>query len=170
MDAQLIDEPELEFGRGGLHLDLRFGVMEHGPSDCGRERKPTQIKLAIVGTERSIEDACSWLSQARGGLESSGSTKKNLFPAFPGFSGTTAFGCDLVLERSTFTSIGPREIRDAAQHGDYEERIRNLTNLFVEGVSNAAAKSPGVVLVAMPIELLEEIVKAEDCLGHNDTD
>lgn len=28
MEAQLIDEPDLEFGYRGLHPDLRFGIME----------------------------------------------------------------------------------------------------------------------------------------------
>lgn len=165
MDAQLIDEPDLEFGRGGLHLDLRFGLMEHGPADLGRDRRPKEIRLAIVGTERSIEDASSWLSKACAGLESSGSKKKNLFPAFPGFSDTAAFNCNLVLDRSTFSSVSPREIHDAAQYGDYEERIRNLSSLFATAVANAAGKSPNVILVAMPDKLLEEIARAEDCLG-----
>jgi len=165
MDAQLIDEPELEFARGERHIDLRFGLMEHGPSDHGRERRPTEIKLGIVGTERSIEDAALWLSQARGGLAASGSKKKNLFSPFPGFSTDSAFACDLILDRSSFSSVGPREIHEAAQHGDYEERIRNLTKLFGDAVQNAASKSPHVILVAMPTELLEEIAKAEECLG-----
>ena len=55
MEAQLIDEPDLEFGYRGLHPDLRFGIMEHGPSDRGRDRKPSEIKLAVVGTERRAE-------------------------------------------------------------------------------------------------------------------
>ena len=167
MEVHLIDEPSLEFGNRGLHPDLRFGIMEHGPSDFGRERKPTEIKLAIVGTEKSIEDACRWLTAARGGYEGSGSPKKNLFPAFPGFSKESGFGCELVLERSMFASVSPREIREAGAHGDYEQRIMQLTDLFFEAVSAAAAKMPSVVLVAMPVELLEEIVKAEACMGKH---
>ena len=91
MEVHLIDEPKLEFGNRGLHPDLRFGIMEHGPSDLGRERKPSEIKLSVVGTEQSIEDACRWLTAARGGYQGSGSPKKNLFPAFPGFSKESGF-------------------------------------------------------------------------------
>ena len=64
-----------------------------------------------------------------------------------------------------FSSISPRDIREASAHGDYEERILRLTDLFFDAVSNAAAKSPSLILVAMPVELLEETVKAETCLG-----
>ena len=93
MEVHLIDEPKLELGNRGLHPDLRFGIMEHGPSDLGRERKPSEIKLSVVGTEQSIEDACLWLDTvARGGYQGSGSPKKNLFPAFPGFSRNSGFG------------------------------------------------------------------------------
>lgn len=167
MDAQLIDEPDLEFGHRGLHPDLRFGIMEHGPSDRGKERKPTEIKLAIVGTEKSIEDACGWLAKARMGLDGSGSAKRNLFPSFPGFSKDSGFDCDLILERSMFASVSPRDIREASAHGDYEERMLRLTDLFLEAVANAAAKSPSVVLVAMPVELIEEMAKAEACMGKH---
>lgn len=165
MEARLIDEPELEFGYHGMHPDLRFGIMEHGPSDRGKERRPTAIKLAIVGTEKSIEDACQWLTSARAGFDGSGSEKRNLFPPFPGFAKDSAFHCELILDRSTFASVSPRDIRDASSHGDYQERIHRLTELFFESVTNAASKSPSAILVAMPVELLEEIVKAEACIG-----
>ncbi len=165
MEARLIDEPDLEFGSRGLHPDLRFGLMENGPSDLGQDRKPREIKLAVVGTEKSIEDAIKWLTKARSGFEGSGSPKKNLFPGFQGFSQGTSFDCDLILDRSMTASVSAREIREAAAHGDYEERIRRLSDLFFQAVTHVATKSPSVVLVAMPAELLEEIVKAESCLG-----
>src|SRR5437660_29970 len=104
MEARLIDEPDLEFGYHGLHPDLRFGIMEHGPSDRGKDRKPDAIKLAVVGTEKSIEDSCQWLTTARAGFDGSGSDKKNLFPPFPRFARDSAFDCELILDRSTFAS------------------------------------------------------------------
>lgn len=165
MEAQLIDEPELEFGQGGMHPDLRFGIMEYGPSDRGMDRKPSEIKLAIVGTERSIEDSCRWMMKAKAGFDGSGSKKLNLFPGFPGFAKGSGFDCDIILDRSMFASVSPRDISDASAHGDYKERITRLTDLFFNSVSNVAAKSPSVVLVAMPTELLEEIVKAEAGMG-----
>src|ERR1041385_7156093 len=108
MEAQLIEEPDLEFGYRGLHPDPRFGIMEHGPSDRVIERKPKEIKLAVVGTERSIEDACQWLTTARAGFDGSGSEKKNLFPAFPCFAKDASFDCELILDRSMFASVSDR--------------------------------------------------------------
>jgi hypothetical protein len=165
VEAQLIDEPELEFGSGGMHPDLRFGVMEHGPSDRGMDRKPTEIKVAIVGTERSIEDSCGWIAKAEAGFEGSGSKKLNLFPGFPGLTKGVGFDCDIILDRSLSASVSPRDIREASAHGGYQERITRLTDLFFDAVANVAAKSPSVILVAMPTELLEEVVKAEGVIG-----
>jgi hypothetical protein len=165
METELIDEPDLEFGHGGLHPDLRFGVIEFGPADQGKDRKPSEIKLGLVGTEQSIEDAANWLTTAAKGLEASGSPKRNLFPDFPGFSRESTFNCDLVFDRSISMSVLPTDIHEAASHGDYEERIRHLSELFFEAITSTAAKSPSLVLIAMPRELLEEIVKAEACLG-----
>jgi hypothetical protein len=117
METELIDEPDLEFGHGGLHPDLRFGVIEFGPADQGKDRKPSEIKLGLVGTEQSIEDAVSWLTTAAKGLEASGSPKRNLFPDFPGFSRGSTFNCDLVFDRSVSMSILAKDIHEAAAHG-----------------------------------------------------
>jgi len=35
-----IAEPELEFGGGGRHLDIRFGLMDHGPFDAAHPEAP----------------------------------------------------------------------------------------------------------------------------------
>jgi hypothetical protein len=33
MHAEVIPEPELEFGGGGRHIDPRFGIANYGPAD-----------------------------------------------------------------------------------------------------------------------------------------
>ena len=33
MHAEVLDEPELEFGGGNRHIDPRFGIATYGPAD-----------------------------------------------------------------------------------------------------------------------------------------
>ena len=35
MKADFLHEPELEFGNGCRHVDVRFGLMHYGPLDAG---------------------------------------------------------------------------------------------------------------------------------------
>ena len=36
MNVTFLDEPQLEFGGNGRHIDIRFGIMGHGPLDRTR--------------------------------------------------------------------------------------------------------------------------------------
>ena len=42
MKLHFIDEPELEFGGGGRHIDIRHGLAEHGPLDRGLASDPVR--------------------------------------------------------------------------------------------------------------------------------
>ena len=45
MNIDFIDEPDLEFGGGGHHIDVRFGIMQHGPLDRGAPTSPAQLRV-----------------------------------------------------------------------------------------------------------------------------
>ena len=62
MKIEWISEPMLEFGQGGRHEDIRFGIMNHGPFDVGRREKPWPIRLGVVGTDQTIEGILRWLA------------------------------------------------------------------------------------------------------------
>lgn len=47
MKAILLQEPELEFGTG-RHVDIRFGLMAHGPVDF-EDSPASRIRAGIVG-------------------------------------------------------------------------------------------------------------------------
>ena len=49
MKFHFIDEPELEFGGAGRHIDIRHGLAEHGPLDCELATAPESIRVGVVG-------------------------------------------------------------------------------------------------------------------------
>ena len=49
MQAEVLDEPQLEFGGGARHIDPRFGIAAHGPADLDVPGAPTAIRLGLVG-------------------------------------------------------------------------------------------------------------------------
>jgi hypothetical protein len=79
-----IDEPCLQFGRD-RHPDIRYGIMNFGPFDVGEKRRPTGIKLGIVGTPAAVAGLNRWLERCRSEIAGKDSKKRNLFAPFPGF-------------------------------------------------------------------------------------
>lgn len=155
-----VREPDLEFGNGA-HIDIRYGLMDHLPHDIDQPRRPERIRLGMVGTAQSIEGASEWIERCRERVERKDSPKRNLFPEFPGFREESCFRSEIVLDESLNFTLTPREIRKAESKDDYETVVRNLVKLFLEAVEDLAQKSPDVILVSMPVELLEIIAVAE---------
>ncbi len=55
MHAEVLDEPELEFGGGNRYIDPRFGIATYGPADLGAAEAPRATRycagtLAGYGT------------------------------------------------------------------------------------------------------------------------
>ena len=52
-------EPELEFGGGGRHLDIRFGLTAYGPRDADSAAARKRLHIGIIGTNENVETLTS---------------------------------------------------------------------------------------------------------------
>src|ERR1700737_1416418 len=95
MRAELLIEPELEFG-AGRHVDIRFGLKNYGPVTFDERTAPKQINVGLIGTATTIQRVKEWLEHCRRGLPAKESKKPNLFPAFPGFGLDSCFRAESV--------------------------------------------------------------------------
>lgn len=68
MIARLLEEPEMQFGRGA-RVDPRFGLLDFGPADQVAEAAPTTIPIGVVGTQETIEGVLRWLCRCRKPIE-----------------------------------------------------------------------------------------------------
>ena len=48
MHAEVLDEPELEFGGGNRHIDPRFGITTYGPADLDAAEAPRAIRAGLI--------------------------------------------------------------------------------------------------------------------------
>src|SRR5262245_38453164 len=109
MKIEHLPEPELEFGGGGRHLDVRFGLMSYGPLDRGAPTAPGDLRLGIVSTPDTMPGVVRWLEQLRGPIAARPNNRlPNLFVPFPGCA--EVFGVDLLLDSVFRASIPSREI------------------------------------------------------------
>ena len=61
MHAEVLDEPELEFGGGNRHIDPRFGIANYGPADLGAAEAPRAIRAALIGPADQLGGVRAWL-------------------------------------------------------------------------------------------------------------
>ena len=154
MRLDFLEEPELEFGNGGTHIDVRFGIMQHGPLDRGTSVAPTQIKVGFVGTQETIEGIQTWLDQARSGVPAKDSQLSNLFPPFPGFSEQSCFGASLVFHERWVHSIHKGEIESVVTSGHIDHLVYDAVELFLDHASDLTEPGgPTVIICAPPPEL-----------------
>jgi hypothetical protein len=110
MKFEFFDEPELEFGNGGTHVDIRHGLMAHGPLDLGETTAPQQIRLGLVGTSESVDAVRAWFEKCEAGIEAKKSRLGNLFPPFPSFREGMTFRSQLAFHDRWTSTVRQREI------------------------------------------------------------
>lgn len=175
MNLTFIEEPELQFGID-KHVDIRFGIMNYHPFDIAESRRPQLIKVALIGTNESIEGTVKWLERCRSEIPARNSFKPNLFPKFPGFSEQSPFRSKLVFDNALLRSIKPREFFALSQLKSLNDRITAAVDLFIEEVEFLCEKQPDLIICAMPSELIEMIAlgeeqeRSEDNEGTDDQD
>src|ERR1051325_1368931 len=156
MNLVLLPEPELQFGNNGRHVDIRFGIRNHGPLLHGDPLAPSEIRVGLIGTAETIQGVKDWLELCRAGLPAKQSKKPNLFPAFPGFSKDSCFACDLVITDRSERAINPRHFNDLIRNKSRDEAAKQAVDAFVTECQFLQDKAPVDVFVcAPPAELME---------------
>jgi hypothetical protein len=155
---EFFDEPELEFGSGGTHVDIRHGIMLHGPLDLGEATAPTQIRVGLVGTAESVEGIRNWLEHCKTGVPAKVSRLGNLFPPFPGFGAETTFHCDLAFHDRWTSTLRQREIDQLLKNPGSPTLVQDCVKLFVDNVATVRETAgPMVVICAPPADLLDAV-------------
>ena len=54
MNLSILEEPELEFGGGSRHVDIRFGIKDYGPFDLQAPKAPKEVRLGLIGTAETV--------------------------------------------------------------------------------------------------------------------
>lgn len=150
MKLSFLHEPELEFGNGGTHVDIRHGIMRYGPLDIGDDSAPTQLRVGLIGTEQTIAAIRQWLDLCRTGINAKASKLANLFAPFPGFSDTSPFHSALIFHDRWCSAIRQREIDNVLAHSDSGNTVRESVALFIGAAETIVEKGGPMVLMCVP--------------------
>jgi hypothetical protein len=157
MRGFVLDEPELEFGAGGRHIDPRFGIASHGPLDVGTSAAPERIRVGIVGAAAAVEGVRSWLGRAREPLAAKPAKypkQEAMFPGFPGFNPETAFRSLLVFDENNMRAISSR-VFDRIRNTNPTRATAALVDAYMGEVAWLAETSRCDVIVCARPEWLD---------------
>lgn len=170
MRGFVLEEPELEFGAGGKHVDPRFGLRLHGPLDVGTARAPERIRVGFVGPEHDIAGARGWLQRAREPIaakEAKTWRQANLFPGFPGFNEDEAFRSMLVFEERTQRPISAKVIRRLSGLSP-AAAIQEAVDAYLEEIEWLAHNERCDVIICARPEVLDEAVVDHEELNEDE--
>lgn len=155
MRAGFIHEPQLEFATGA-HVDIRFGMMNHGSLDALGELAPEKVRLGIVGTAQDVEGVHTWFERIGDGIEAKESRQPNLFPRFPGFGEDSNLRAPLVSEFTLHGIVKQRELDKLFRSNDRYRVIEQAAEMFLSEMRRLTEKGAVDVLVcAVPDVLLD---------------
>lgn len=154
MKLEFIEEPELEFGGYGRHVDIRQGLALFGPLDVDTSRV-RRIRVGVVGTQQTVDGLLQWLDTCKKGVAAKKSSRQpNLFPAFPGFGDDSPFKADFEMDPALIRVLPGRELRAIAAMSHYGALVGGVELVAAEVRAIFEAGRPAVVLVALPHELV----------------
>ncbi len=155
MKVDFLEEPELEFG-AGKHIDIRYGLLHHGPLDLESKVSPRRINVGIVGTTETVEGLAAWLEKCRNGIPAKISNQPNLFSPFPGFREDNALKTTFVLDASTQRALSGRDLSVVEALGGSPIGVQRAVELFLTEISALAERrTTDVILCALPMSLIK---------------
>jgi hypothetical protein len=149
-----IKEPSLEFGGGHQAADPKLGISTYGP--CGTEEGHplSQIRVAVIGTGDTIQEAQRWLDRCRRAVTpgSRADVDPYLFPSFPGMSSALGFNCALECPDGLVEKFSPAEIARCTSAPSRDHAVDIMGKLVGERLDTLRDREgpPDVVLVALP--------------------
>lgn len=155
MRAEVIDEPELEFGGRGRHIDPRFGIGNYGPADLGTQDAPRAIRIGLVGPADQLDGLRSWLERCREPISAKDERYPHLFPSFPGCDIDSGLQTTLVFSDRNTRTISDRDLRAIRQAGAGRALQAAIDTYAAEITALADENRVDVLLAARPEQLAD---------------
>jgi hypothetical protein len=160
LKSHVFDEPLLEFGDGGQHLDPRQGLREFGPL---QPRAGDVVRVGVIGTEETVGGFTEFLAETARGIESENKQLINLNPDFPGLGNQNPFRCEFVVPDGATAMLTWRQVSEIKQIGRHDQAVHHAVELIASQVSALIESSakPDVIVLALPVPLIEKLVNAK---------
>jgi hypothetical protein len=169
MNLSILEEPELEFGGGGRHVDIRFGIKDHGPFDLQAPKAPKEVRIGLIGTAETVEGTSRWIEKCSQGIAQKESRQPNLFPAFPPVTSTSSFCSEFSTDPTRTRILSSNAIEAVGRVEGIALRIQRAAELFIKEIEFLVENSNhSVIMCALPLDLLELLFEERTGPGRKD--
>ncbi|AVA23959.1 PIWI domain-containing protein (plasmid) [Rhizobium sp. NXC24] len=155
-------------------MDVRFGLIDHGPVDFSLDRTKT-VKVGVIGSSRTVDGLREWFRRCESIVPAKQSRQPNLFPAFPGSGIGGPFRCWFEIDDQHQRILATSSISDVVREIADETAIKKAVDLFIEEIRDLSQldRPPHVIVCALPIEIIERVknlrIAEEEALGSGGT-
>jgi hypothetical protein len=159
MRAEILDEPELEFGGGSRHIDPRFGISNYGPADLGAPSAPRAIRVGLIGPADQLGGVRAWFERCRELIAAEDERYPYLFPEFPGCDIDRGLHTTLVFSDRNTRAISDRDLRGIAA-ASRAQALKTAVGVYAEEITaladeNRVDNRVDVLLIARPGQLAD---------------
>jgi hypothetical protein len=160
-----IDEEnvELEFGGGRRHVDIRFGILNHGVLDRDERASAREINIGVIGTPQLMDGFLEWLDACGNGVDAKQTKKPNLFPRFPGFGEDSPFNANWTCDTRAQRRLSTADVAALSSSATPGEIIRRAVELYLAEIDCLVNDiKPHVIFCIVPDELGEQLDRAAE--------
>lgn len=142
-----LDEPLLEFGDGGRHVDPKEGIARYGPYTLNSSSHPAAVRVGLISSAELSDRARTWLVDRTDGVPGD---EKN--PRFPGFATDRGFLASLEFATEWDEQLTSLELRSVMEVKSQQERFDNAAHLLQSKLRLIAERDrpPDCVFVVLP--------------------
>lgn len=151
----LREEPELYFGGDKTCLDPQIGLLNFGPHGGfgGEVSKKISITAGVVGTDRSIEAAKTFLGRLRHRIDAEESPNIEYRGIdFPGMNLDSRLGFEILIDDNCTMKIDRKFIRSLASVNSRKERIKQVVKEYIKRFDDLKEAHPAPQVILLPID------------------
>ena len=165
--THILDEPELEFGNGGCHVDPRLGLTAHGPL---QPMPGDRVTIGVIGTSETYDGFEAWMERLTSSIPGKSKKHPNLFPPFPGLGNQNPFQCRFEVSSSARRILPAKDIGDIVRIKKHAEAVPEAAELFFDQAQAMLEGSdrPDVIVAALPFDLILRVVNQTTPLVADD--
>ena len=122
----VFEEPMLEFGDGGQHLDPRQGLRDFGPL---QPRAGDVVRVGVIGTVDTVSGFAEFIEETGRGIDSENTGLINLNPDFPGLGNQNPFRCHFKVPEEARLTLSRRQVKEITRVVRHDSAVRLAVEL-----------------------------------------
>lgn len=150
LSCEWLDEPLLEFGEGGFHVDPKIGISLYGPKSFGSNRHKSEIHVGLIGTGEGIGYATKFFERCVDGIDGDEDHEP-----FPGCDKDTGYRLNVRMGDELNEKITRSELESLSGIKSQKERFNATLDLLVEKFRILSEREQPInyIVVVMPNDL-----------------